>query len=116
MDESLDPTCSSQDHLSHDLRARDMAGVERAAGIFRSMGDPGRLQILAFLADGERCVSELAAVTGDSLSMVSQRLKVLRSERLVASRKDGKHVRYRLVDRHVADLVANALEHALESS
>jgi DNA-binding transcriptional ArsR family regulator len=115
MDDSLEPTCVAKDHTSVQLALADGGVVERAAAIFRSMGDPGRLQILAVLAAGELCVSELAGTVGDSLSMVSQRLKVLRAERLVASRRDGKHIRYRLVDRHVADLVANALEHVQES-
>ena len=42
-----------------------------------AMGEPGRLRILAFLLQGQCCVSELTAETGDSLSLVSQRLKIL---------------------------------------
>jgi DNA-binding transcriptional ArsR family regulator len=58
---------------------------------------------------------ELAEATGEGLSTVSQRLKVLRSEGLIARRRDGKHILYSLADAHVAGLLAFALEHAQEA-
>jgi len=45
---------------------------------------------------------------------VSQRLKVLRSEDVIVSRRAGKHIFYALADKHVTDLVRNALKHASE--
>ena len=57
---------------------------------------------------------ELAAALGEGLSTVSQRLKVLRTEGLVARRRDGKHILYSLADAHVASLLTSALEHAQE--
>jgi len=61
------------------------------------------------LTQGELCVSQIADILEDSLSAVSQRLKLLRSERIVSSRRAGKHVFYALADQHVSDLVSNAL-------
>jgi hypothetical protein len=54
------------------------------------------------------------AEAGEKFSTVSQRLRVLRAEGLVVRRRAGVHLHYRLSDRHVADLVANALAHATE--
>lgn len=85
-----------------------------AAELFRALGDPERLRLLTLLADGERTVGELADLAGASLSVVSQRLRVLRLEGLLDRRRDGRHQHYRLADRHVADLIANALAHASE--
>jgi ArsR family transcriptional regulator len=45
---------------------------------------------------------------------VSQRLRLLRSERLIARRRAGKHIYYRLADAHIMELLAGALEHAKE--
>lgn len=42
------------------------------------------------------------------------RLRVLRDEGLIARRRDGNHIYYALADRHVADLIRNALAHAGE--
>lgn len=80
--------------------------------MFRAIGDVERLRLLAQLADGERCVSELAA--GTAMSTVSQRLRILLAEELIDRRRDGKHVFYRLADAHVAALVHSALAHVIE--
>ena len=88
--------------------------VARASAFFRALGDPARLRVVAELCGRELCVSELAALSGDSMSAVSQRLRVLRADGLVARRRDGKHVHYSLSDNHVAELVRNAIEHATE--
>ena len=61
---------------------------------------------------GEMCVTEIAEMLDDNLSAVSQRLKLLRSERIVNHRREGKHVLYWLEDDHISNLVANALAHA----
>jgi len=87
---------------------------DRAAALFRAAGDVERLRLLERLGEGEWCVSELAATSDDGLSTVSQRLRLLRQEGLVRRRRDGKHVYYSLADRHVAELIASALEHANE--
>jgi ArsR family transcriptional regulator, lead/cadmium/zinc/bismuth-responsive transcriptional repressor len=92
----------------------DQAACQRAAGLFRMLGDPARMQVLALLAGREMCVSEIAAALGDSLPAVSQRLKLLRSERIVTQRRAGKHIYYALADKHVVDLIANGLAHAEE--
>ena len=88
--------------------------LERAASILRAAGDPGRLRLLELLLVEERCVTELAEFSGDSMSTVSARLRVLRGERLLGRRREGKHQYYSLADHHVAELVKGVLEHAQE--
>ncbi len=87
---------------------------ERAAALFRAASDVPRLRLLERLAHGEHCVTELASALGDGLPVISQRLRVLRAEGLVARRRQGKHVFYALSDGHVAALLRNALDHASE--
>ena len=88
--------------------------LERASRLFRAIGEPSRLRLLSRLAQGEMCVTELAASERESLSTISQRLRVLRSENLIVRRRRGKHINYALADQHVMDLVFNALAHATE--
>jgi ArsR family transcriptional regulator len=78
------------------------------------MADAPRLRLLELLKPQERCVTEIAQLLGDKVSTVSQRLRILRQEGLVVRRRDGNHLYYALADRHVAELIANALAHALE--
>lgn len=88
--------------------------LERAASILRAAGDPARLRLLELLAPGERCVSELGDLSGSSLPTVSARLRVLRGERLLTRRREGKHQFYSLADHHVAELVQGVIDHASE--
>lgn len=111
-DEHLDVPAHRHDHVPVPPWSED--AFESAAGLFRAVGDPERLRILAILARGECCVTELAEAVGAGLSTVSQRLRVLRSEGLLQRRRDGKHIYYSLADGHVSELIANALDHASE--
>ena len=88
--------------------------VDRAAALFRALGDSARLSLLERLAGGEYCVTELAEATGEGLSTISQRLRTLRSERLLRRRRVGKHVYYTLADDHVVALIHSAIAHAAE--
>ncbi len=88
--------------------------LERAAAIFRAAGDLSRLKLLYRLCDGEWCVTELAEAAGVGLSTVSQQLRLLRAERIVARRRAGKHIFYSLADAHVSALIQSAIEHASE--
>lgn len=107
------PACHADDHSAGAVEHRPEA-VERAAQLFRAMGDAPRLRILEMLAGSERCVTEVVEATGEKFSTVSQRLRVLRSEGLIVRRRQGTHLFYALADRHVADLIENALAHADE--
>lgn len=105
--------CGPDDHAAAGP-ALPPASLERAAQLFRAMADAPRLRLLDLLKVRELCVTEIAAALNDKLSTVSQRLRVLRQEGLVARRRDGNHLYYALADRHVADLILNALAHARE--
>jgi ArsR family transcriptional regulator, lead/cadmium/zinc/bismuth-responsive transcriptional repressor len=108
------PRCLPTDHVRRSKIEVSASACEKAAGIFRALGDTTRLQMLAMLSEGDLCVTEIADRLGDSLPAVSQRLKLLRAERIVRQRREGKHVFYFFADRHVAEMIANALAHADE--
>ena len=114
--EPAEPSCTPEEHGAEQARKPlvDDVGLERAARLFRAIGEPARLRLLSRLAQGEMCVTELAACEGESLSTISQRLRVLRSENIIVRRRRGKHINYGLADQHVMDLVFNALAHATE--
>jgi ArsR family transcriptional regulator, lead/cadmium/zinc/bismuth-responsive transcriptional repressor len=109
------PSCTTEEHTAIGRKPlTDMAALERAARLFRAIGDPSRLRILSRLAQGEMCVTELAVCEQESLPTISQRLRILRAENLITRRRRGKHINYALADQHVMDLVFNALAHATE--
>ena len=112
--EILQLACSPHDHSNADKLPLDEPSVERCARIFRALGDPARLRLVARLAQGAFCVGELATVERETVATISQRLRVLRSDNIVRRKRDGKHVLYSLADQHMFDLVANGLAHASE--
>jgi ArsR family transcriptional regulator len=89
-------------------------GLEEAAAMFKALADPARLQTLIILAGRERNVGDLADIEGDKTGTVSARLKVLLQARLVRRRRDGKSVIYSVADRHVMNMIENAVDHAAE--
>ena len=74
-----------------------------AATIARALADPKRLCVVEKLADGERSVSELSREVGCQVPNMSQHLSVLRTAGLVASRREGSTVLYRLADTRVLE-------------
>jgi ArsR family transcriptional regulator, lead/cadmium/zinc/bismuth-responsive transcriptional repressor len=92
----------------------DRAKLEHASAMFRALGDPARLRLLARLASGEVCVTELAELEDEKLTTVSARLKTLHGVRLVKRRREAQHIYYSLSDTHVLRLVESAIEHAAE--
>src|SRR5262249_8666719 len=92
----------------------DVGALEKTAQLYRALGDAARLQILRLLIERELCVTEIVAALDEKFSTVSQRLRILRAERLVVRRREGTHIFYALADRHVADLIHNALAHSEE--
>ena len=76
---------------------------QRAAVVGRAMADPKRLCVLESLSDGELSVSDLSARVRCQVPNMSQHLAVLRSAGLVATRRDGTTVYYRLSDPRVLE-------------
>lgn len=79
----------------------------RAAELMRQLGNDRRiLLICCLIAEGEVTVSRLAEHVGLSMSAVSQHLKVLRWDGLVAARRQGAEIHYRIADERVLKLVS----------
>ena len=91
--------------------------LQRAALLLKALSDPTRMRLLlALRAAGELCVCDLALLARVSVSAVSHQLRLLRQARLVAFRREGKQVYYRLADQHVEALLEGALAHAEEDT
>ena len=85
-----------------------------AGDLLRALAAPIRLAIIDVLSDTERCVHELVDALGAPQPLVSQHLKTLRAAGLVATRRRGREVVYRLADEHVATIARDTLAHARE--
>ncbi|MFF4415861.1 ArsR/SmtB family transcription factor [Streptosporangium sp. NPDC001559] len=82
------------------------------AELFRLLGDPTRAQLLyALLEAGELCVYDLTETVQVSDTAVSHALRLLRTAGIVASRRAGRMIYYRLADVHVRMLLDLSREH-----
>ncbi len=75
------------------------------ARVGKALGNPNRLELLEFLAQGERNVEDLARVSGLSVANTSQHLQQLRQAGLVTTRKQGQHVYYSLTGDDVVQML-----------
>ncbi len=102
--------------MCSDVQAQALADetVVALAETFRALGDPTRVRILHALAHAEVCVCDLAASMNITESAVSHQLRLLRSLRLVKSRRDRRHIYYALADQHIVRLFEQGLEHVQE--
>lgn len=112
---SIEKTTQTASTACSNGPAADEESIARLADFYKVMGDVTRLKLLIALESQELCVSDLAAMTGMTLSAVSHQLKTLKSACLVRSRKEGKTVYYALDDDHIHSIIKVALAHVLEA-
>lgn len=84
------------------------------AELFKVFGDSTRIRILFVLFEAEVCVCDLAEALSMTQSAISHQLKILKQNRLVKSRREGKSVFYSLADEHVRSIIAQGREHIEE--
>ena len=84
------------------------------ADLFKVFGDTTRIKIMYALSEDEMCVCAISELLGMTQSAISHQLKTLKDAELVASRRDGKTIYYRLADDHVKSIIAQGYEHITE--
>lgn len=84
------------------------------ASVAKAMGNGHRAEIIDVLAQGERSVDALAAEIGQSIANTSHHLRLLASAGLVATRRDGTFIHYRLASGRVAELWSALRDVAVE--
>ena len=84
------------------------------AEIFKVFGDSTRIKILYVLFEAEMCVCDIAQLLNMNQSAISHQLRILKQNRLVKSRREGKAVFYSLADSHVRTIINQGMEHIQE--
>ncbi len=84
------------------------------AELFKVFGDSTRIKILYALFESELCVCDIARLLNLSQSAISHQLRILKTNKLVKFRRDGKTVYYSLDDDHVRSIIHQGQEHITE--
>ena len=96
------------DHMPDEDQLYDLAEV------FKVFGDSTRIKILYVLFEAELCVCDIAQLLNMTQSAISHQLRILKKNRLVKNRRDGKSVFYSLADGHVKTIISQGMEHIQE--
>jgi ArsR family transcriptional regulator len=84
------------------------------AELYKVFGDSTRVRILYALLESEMCVGDMAQLLGLTPTACSHQLRVLKNNKLVRFRREGKIMFYSLADEHVRSILALGMEHILE--
>ena len=88
----------------------DTADKDKLSELHKAMGDFTRMKILWALMKQEYCVKELAAQMNMSGSAISHQLRILKQNKLVKNRREGKSIFYSLADDHVRTIINQGRE------
>ena len=115
-----DVECCEAVHIHSDVLEKinmDMPDEDELydlAELFKVFGDSTRIRILYVLFESEACVCDIATALNMNQSAISHQLKILKQNKLVKARREGKSVFYSLADDHVRMIIAKGQEHIEE--
>ncbi len=108
---SGDYSCNNINHFIQNVSEDELSDL---AELFKIFGDSTRIKILYELFQGEKNVTEICDDLEMNQSAISHQLKILKTSKLIKSRRDGKAMYYSLADDHVKMIIAMGKEHIEE--
>lgn len=96
------------------IKMPDDTSLNELADFFKIFGDSTRVRILWALSLNQMCVCDIAALLNMSQSSISHQLRVLKQNKFVKNRRDGKVVYYSLLDEHISYILKQGLTHISE--
>lgn len=84
------------------------------AELYKIFGDSTRIKILFVLLETEMCVCDIAKTLNMTQSAISHQLRILKQNKLIKNRRDGKTIFYSLADEHVNLILNQGLDHICE--
>lgn len=85
--------------------------AERMAAVLRAIAHPDRLQIIEILRNGEKCVNKIVERLGGTQSLTSQHLNLMTDKGVLARRRDGMRVYYRIANKDVLKILKCLYRH-----
>ncbi len=120
MAEKIEAMCCETKEVHEDLlkiveeTMPDETELYDLAELFKIFGDSTRIRILFVLFEAEVCVCDLAETLHMTQSAISHQLRILKANKLVKSRREGKQIFYSLADDHVRTIIDQGREHIEE--
>ncbi len=113
--EKCDTTCTHDNIIEYvSNKLPEETNLYNLAELFKVFGDTTRIKILYALSVNEMCVCDIAETLNMSQSAISHQLRVLKNNKLVKNRRDGKSMIYSLADEHIVLILSQGYEHIIE--
>ncbi|WP_273476875.1 ArsR/SmtB family transcription factor [Methanobrevibacter woesei] len=100
--------CYSVEDITKTLPSDEI--LEDNAALLKSLADPARLKIVYLLKNGELCVCQILEAIDKSQSTISHHLKMMKKERVLSARKQGKWIYYKLANENIIDSLEQIFE------
>ena len=100
--------------MNTDIIKDDIELLFELADLFKVFGDSTRLRIMVLISNRELTVNDIAEALSMEQSTISHQLRVLRQNKLVRARREGKQMYYSLDDDHVKKIIEMGMDHILE--
>ena len=110
-DIAVDEEMNAGLHMIRDVSEDELSDL---AELFKMFADSTRIKILYDLMSGARSVGEICGDLEMNQSAVSHQLKLLKTAKLIGSRREGKQMIYALADDHVKTILAMGKDHIEE--
>jgi len=85
--------------------------AEHVAGVLKALAHPIRLHIVESLVDSEKCVGEIMQAVGGKQAITSQQLNMMKDKGVLACRREGSRVFYRIENDNVIKLLHCVYDH-----
>ena len=108
------PAQLNKDRRNKEKEIPDLEVLFDLADLFKVFGDSTRIRIMFAISDNEMSVLSIAEALNMEQSTISHQLRVLRQNKLVRVRREGKQIYYTLDDDHVKKIIEMGLDHVLE--
>ena len=108
--------CDKRKHEEYreKIRLPDENSLDSVSRLFSLLGDNARLKIIFCLLSGEKCVCDIQAATGAMQSATSHHLRLLKDNKIIKSRREGKSIFYSCKDEHISTILEIAYTHIKE--
>jgi len=81
------------------------------SNIYKAIGEVSRLKIIHALMQSDLCVYHISEITGQKQSLTSHQLSILKSNKIIKSKREGQMIIYSIADEHIKSIINMSLEH-----
>ncbi|MBO5525249.1 MAG: winged helix-turn-helix transcriptional regulator [Clostridia bacterium] len=93
------------------IHAMSEEDLQTICSVFKVISEPSRMRIILALMEGELCVYHIVEAVEGTQSAVSHQLRILKDNKIIRARRDGKNIVYSIADEHILNIIKMSRQH-----